>query len=297
MRKFLFLSVVLMLAGLTSWAQRNITGRVTDVNGNPVPGASVMVQNTQVGTVSKDDGTFSLAVPASARKLVITAIGMATQEVAIGSESTITVSMQAGNEQNLQEVVISSLGVRRDKKTLGYSTSSISGEDLTATRQANITNALASKVSGVRVTGSGGAFTGSRVLIRGNTSVTGVSSPLYVVDGVPIDNGGGGTALQTGTTTTNRAFDLNPDDIETMTVLKGAAATSQYGSRGAGGVILITTKRGRTRAKSSVELISSYNIIQTNRLPEYQNTYAQGANGVFNPNVSTSWGPEIAGPR
>jgi TonB-linked SusC/RagA family outer membrane protein len=268
---------------------------VTDATGNPVPNASIQVQNTQVGTVSREDGTFSLSVPANGRVLVISAVGMAAQEVTIGNQTSFAVTMRDAAQQNLQEVVISSLGVRRDKKTLGYSAPTIGGEDLTTARQANITNALAAKVSGVRVEGSGGAFTGSRVLIRGNTSVTGVSAPLYVVDGVPIDNSGGGTALQTGTTTTNRAVDLNPEDIESMTVLKGAAATSQYGSRGAGGVILITTKKGRRRAKNSIEVNSSYNISEVNRLPDFQNTYAQGAGGVYNPNVSTSWGPEITG--
>ncbi|MDQ6608327.1 MAG: TonB-dependent receptor, partial [Bacteroidota bacterium] len=148
---------------------------------------------------------------------------------------------------------------------------------------------------GLRTQGSGGAFTGSRVLIRGNTSVTGISAPLYVVDGVPIDNGGGGNALQTGTTSSNRAVDFNPEDVENMTILKGAAATSLYGSRGAGGVILITTKKGKRRAKNSIEVSSSYNTVDVNRLPEYQNTYAQGNNGTFVPSVSTSWGPEITG--
>jgi len=294
MRKLLLL-MVLVIAGLTSWAQRAVTGRVTDANGNPIVGASVQVQNTQVGTVTREDGSFSLTVPANGHRLIITAIGMAAQEVALGTESNYAVSLQAGAQQNLQEVVVSSLGVRRDKKTLGYSAATIGAEELTAARQSNITNALAAKVGGVRVQGSGGAFTGSRVLIRGNTSVTGVSAPLYVVDGIPIDNGGGGTALQTGTTSTNRAFDINPDDIENMTILKGAAATSQYGSRGAGGVILITTKRGRKRAKSSVEVLSSYNIVEINRLPKYQNQYGQGVGGNFNPAVSASWGPEITG--
>lgn len=295
MRNFLTLLPAVLLLSLQLLAQnRTVTGRVTDANGNPISGASVQIQNTNVGTVTKDDGTFSLTVSATGRVLVVSAIGQAAQNVTIGNQTNITVALQTAN-QNLQEIVISSLGVRRDKKTLGYSASTVGADELTAARQNNITNALAAKVGGVRVQGSGGAFSGSRVLIRGNTSVTGVSAPLYVVDGIPIDNSGGGTALQTGATSTNRAFDINPDDVESMTILKGAAATSQYGSRGAGGVILITTKRGRKRAKSAVEFLSSYNTAVVNRLPEYQNQYGQGTGGNFNSAVSASWGPEITG--
>lgn len=291
----LLLGVMLTLFAAVAWSQRTVTGRVTDAAGNPIPNASVLVQNTQTGTVTKDDGTFSLTVPANGRNLVVSAVGMTAQTLPIGSQSAYSVSLQAGTQQNLQEVVISSLGVRRDKKTLGYSATTVGADELTQARASNITNALAGKVGGVQIQGSGGAFTGSRVLIRGNTSVTGLSAPLYVVDGIPIDNGGGGTALQTGATSTNRAFDLNPDDIESMTVLKGAAATSQYGSRGAGGVILITTKRGRKRPKSSVEFVSSYNSLRVNRLPDYQNEYGQGTGGNFNPATSASWGPLIQG--
>ncbi len=204
----------------------------------------------------------------------------------------------------MTEVIVTSFGMKRDKKTLGYSTPTIKGEDLTAVRNSNITNSLVGKVSGVRTTGPGGSFTGSAVLIRGFTSMTGGSQPLYVVDGIPIDNSGGGAALQTGTTSSNRVVDINPDDIESMTVLKGAAATSSYGSRGAGGVILITTKRGRKGMKNAIEVNSSYNIVQANRIPEFQNEYGQGVSVAGTGgarvaslilNSSSSWGPRIAG--
>jgi TonB-linked SusC/RagA family outer membrane protein len=294
MRKFLLLSVAALLVTLQLWAQRTVTGRVTDDKGNALPNVSVQVKGTNSGTVTNSDGTYSLNVPANGRILVFSTVGMGAQEINIGTSTTVDANLKAA-EQNLQEVVVTSFGIRRDRKTLGYSTPTISAEELTQARQTNISNALVGKVSGVRVQGTGGSFTGSGILIRGNTSVTGASQPLYVVDGVPINNAGGNVALQTGASSTNRAVDINPDDIESMTILKGAAATSSYGSRAAGGVILITTKKGRRRAKNSVELSSSYNVVSVNRLPEYQNQYAQGAGGNFNANVSTSWGPEIKG--
>lgn len=290
----LLLMAVVCPAVLLLGQTKTITGKVTDAAGAPIPNASIIIKGTNAGTTSKSDGTFSLSVPENARTLVISAVGMAPLEVSVANKTIIEASLKS-DEKSLQEVVVTSFGISRDKKTLGYSAPVIKAEELTAVKNTNITNALVGKVAGVRVQGSGGAFTGGNVLIRGNTSVTGLSNPLYVVDGVPIDNSGGGTALQTGPTTTNRAVDLNPEDIETTTVLKGAAATSSYGSRGAAGVILITTKKGRRRAKNSIELSSSYNTVQVNRIPDYQNQYAQGSNGVFNPNVSTSWGPEIKG--
>lgn len=273
---------------------KTVSGKVTDDTGAPVPNASVIIKGTNTGTTTNMDGVFSLSVPSSAKTLLISSVGMMPQEVAIGNKTTIAVSLKP-EDKSLQEVVVTSFGIRRDKKTLGYSAPVIKADELTAVKNTNITNALVGKVAGVRVQGSGGSFTGSSVLIRGYTSVTGSNQPLYVVDGIPIDNSGGGTALQTGTTTTNRAVDINPEDIESMTVLKGAAATSSYGSRGAGGVILITTKKGRKRAKNSIELSSSYNMVQVNKLPEYQNLYAQGNGGLYQSNAATSWGPEIKG--
>ncbi len=291
-------------------AQKTVTGTVTDDKGIPIPNVSVVVKGSNTGTVTKQDGTYSLSVPANATVLIFSAVGMAAQESTIGAQTMINASLKSGDNL-MTEVVVTSFGIKRDKKLLGYSTPTITAEELTAVRNSNISNSLIGKVAGVRTQGTGGSFTGSSVLIRGFTSMTGSSAPLYVVDGLPIDNSGGGTALQTGATSSNRVVDINPDDIESMTVLKGAAATSSYGSRGAGGVILITTKKGRKRSKNSVELISSYSTVSVNRLPDFQNEYAQGAGdyratvgGAANPNFmkavrsntqSTSWGPRIAG--
>ncbi|MEO6071220.1 MAG: SusC/RagA family TonB-linked outer membrane protein [Chitinophagaceae bacterium] len=295
MRKILLLliGVFVMCTQLLSQS-RTISGRITDAQNMALPNVSVTVKGLNSGTVTNSDGLFSLSVPASATTLVFSSVGFTTQEVSIGNQNVINVSLKA-TSGSLQEVVVTSFGIRRDRKTLGYSTPTINAEELTQAKNTNISNALVGKVAGLRVSGSGGSFTGSSILIRGNTSVTGSSQPLYVVDGVPIDNSGGGTTLQNGASSTNRAVDINPEDIESMTILKGAAATSSYGSRAAGGVILIVTKKGRKNVKNSIEYNSSYNIVSVNRLPEYQNKYAQGVGGGYRNNVSTSWGPEIKG--
>lgn len=295
MRKMLLLLLAVVGPAMLLLGQtKTITGKVTDATGAPIPNASIIIKGTNTGTTSKADGTFSLSVPENARNLVISAVGMLPSEVSLANKTIVEVSLRQ-EDKSLQEVVVTSFGISRDKKTLGYSAPVVKAEELTAVKNTNLTNAFIGKVAGVRVQGSGGSFTGGNVLIRGNTSVTGLSAPLYVVDGVPIDNSGGGTALQTGPTTTNRAVDINPEDVETMTILKGAAATSSYGSRGAAGVILITTKKGRRRAKNSIEVSSSYNVVQVNRMPDYQNTYGQGVGGNYSPTAATSWGPEIKG--
>jgi TonB-dependent SusC/RagA subfamily outer membrane receptor len=157
-------------------------------------------------------------------------------------------------------------------------------------------NALAAKVAGVRVASSNGMVGSSTaIFIRGFTTFTGSNQPLFVVDGVPIDNGGGSNALQNGVSNSNRAIDINQEDIENLSVLKGPAAAALYGSRAANGAILITTKKGKTGQKTSVEFNTSYNVVEVNRLPDYQNMYAQGSAGVYNPINNLSWGPKIAG--
>ncbi len=273
---------------------RTITGKVTDDKGNGIPGVSVSVKGSSAGAISDATGNYSLSVPQNAKTLVFSSVNFSNREHNLGSSNSLSVSLSSKDE-SLTEVVVTSFGIKRDKKTLGYSTPTISGEDLTQVRNTNISNSLVGKVAGVQTQGVGGSFTGSSILIRGYTSVTGSSAPLYVIDGVPIDNGGGGVALQNGTTSSNRAVDINPDDVENMTVLKGAAATSLYGSRGAAGVILITTKKGKRKSKNSIEINSSFNIVAINRLPEFQNEYSQGNGGNYINNNTQSWGARIVG--
>ena len=306
MRKFLFLCFLTFctIFQLSAQSGRTISGKITDEKGAGISGVSVLVKGTTTGTTTDATGEYKLTVPAKAQTLVFSALNFGTKELSIGSASNVSTSLST-KEENLSEVVVTSFGIKRDSKTLGYSTPKISSEALTQTKASNITNAVGGKVAGVRTQGSGGSFAGSAILIRGYTSMTGSSAPLFVVDGVPIDNGGGGVALQNGVTNSNRAVDINPDDVDDMTVLKGAAATSLYGSRGAAGVILITTKKGKRKTKNSIDFNSSLSNVTVNMLPSYQNEYGQGTSsgaatatstvGIYNNTASTSWGPRIMG--
>jgi TonB-linked SusC/RagA family outer membrane protein len=312
MKKLLQSLFILLFVASAAMAQnRTITGTVTSKDdGLPIPGVSVRVKGTNIGTSTGANGKFSFIGPANLTSIEFSSIGFLPLTVMIGSNNVANASL-VSDSKALGEVVVTSFGVERSKKSLGYSTGTVSADELTTAKVANITNALTAKVAGVRVNGAGGAFTGSSVIIRGFTTFTGSNQPLYVIDGIPVDNSGGGQALQTGAPSSNRASDINPEDIENISVLKGAAATVLYGSRAASGVILITTKKGTRGAKNNITISSSYNIGQVNRLPEYQNEYAQGNNGVYNPgNINstagglalgggtgavTSWGPRITG--
>src|SRR5690606_31205834 len=159
----------------------------------------------------------------------------------------------------------------------------------------DISNSLAGKVAGVQVSGAGGGFSGSNITIRGFSTFTGSNQPLYVVDGIPIDNSGGNNSVNTGVGTSSRISDINPQDIESINVLKGAAATVLYGSRAASGVIIITTKRGKKGQGNRIHVSSNTSVGSISRFPEFQNSYAQGTRGEYRNNVSGSWGPEILG--
>ncbi|HYC39945.1 MAG TPA: SusC/RagA family TonB-linked outer membrane protein [Chitinophagaceae bacterium] len=294
MRKLTLLLTAVVFFALQALAQRTVTGKVTDEKGNPLANVSVLVRGTTVGTITRSDGTYTLTVPANARALVFSAVDMSPVEIAIGESAEVNATLKA-EDRTMSEVVVTALGIRKDKKTLGYSLTQLSATELTQAHTTNITNALSGKIPGVRVQGSGGSFSGSSIIIRGFTTFTGSNQPLFVVDGVPIDNSGGGNALQTGPTNSNRAIDLNQEDIESITVLKGAAAAVLYGSRASNGVILITTKKGKSGAKSAITYSTSYQVETVNRFPEYQNEYAQGTGGNFSATTQQSWGPRIVG--
>jgi TonB-linked SusC/RagA family outer membrane protein len=275
-------------------AQRTVTGKVTDEKGNPLGNVSVLVRGTTTGTTTKADGTYSLDIPANAKALVFSSVDMSPVELAVGTANQINATLKA-EDKTMSEVVVTAFGIKKDKKTLGYGVTQVSAEELTRSHTTNITNSLAAKVPGVRVQGSGGSFTSSSILIRGFTTFSGSNQPLFVVDGIPIDNSGGGSPLQNGPSTSSRAIDINQEDIESMSVLKGASAAVLYGSRAANGVILITTKKGKAGTKNSIQFSSTYQVEGVNRTPDYQNEYAQGNSGVFSPTASTSWGPRITG--
>lgn len=273
-----------------------ISGRVTGANDSrPIPGVNVLVKGTTQGTLTDADGKYSLQA-LSQSTLVFSFIGYTTQEVAIGSRNTIDIQL-VEDIRNLDEVVVTAFGVEQEKKALSYSVQEVQAREITESQQPNIVNALQGKVAGVQVTSAGGApGASSIILIRGGTSLSGNNQPLFVVDGIPIDNN---TAVGQGTNLTaqsasasNRAIDINPEDIESLTVLKGPAATTLYGLRAAGGAVVITTKRG-TSGAAKINYSNSFSFDRVNKLPELQNTYKQGEDGVFDPEATGSWGPQF----
>lgn len=291
-----------VLESVGHFAFVRVTGKVTNNKDEPLTAVSVTVKGTDLGTSTDDNGNYAIEAPSNGI-LIFSYIGFATQEVAIAGKSTVDVKLIEDNK-SLEEVVVTSFGIQRDKKTLGYGVSKVSGEDLTNAPTPDVTNALAGKVAGVQVSGAGGGFSSSNITIRGFSSITRSNQPLYVIDGVPIDNGGGGNSVNSGVANSSRVSDVNPEDIESMSVLKGAAATVLYGSRAASGVILITTKKGK-QGKSVVSLTSNTSIGTINIFPEYQNEYAQGSGGIYGDITdpfrwvarATSWGPRIAGQK
>jgi len=260
-----------------------------------MPGVNVLIKGTTNGTTTDSEGAYKLSMGDEGGIIIFSFIGYTSQEQEIGARTVIDVSMTADATQ-LSEVVVTAFGLQSERKALGTSVAVVKAEDIENTRQTNFLNAFTAKVAGVRVQSSSGMVGSSTsMFIRGFTSFNSSNQPLFVVDGIPIDNSGGANSLQTGVTNSNRGIDINPDDIESQTILKGPAAAVLYGSRAAAGAVIITTKKGSANKKNTIELTSNYNVTEVNRLPSFQNTYAQGDNGIYNPISLNSWGPKITG--
>jgi TonB-linked SusC/RagA family outer membrane protein len=303
MRQFLAFLAVLMFSGISASAQdHTLKGHVTDPDGNSIPGITVQVKGTNTATVTDANGEFELTVHPNTI-LFFTGIGFAEQSIKVGNRASINISL-ASSTKTLNEIVVTALGIRRDKRTLTYATQEVTGAALVNAKQDNLINALAGKVAGVQITNSSGMpGSSSQIVIRGNSTLFGDNTALIVVDGVPIDNSEAGNPdgpLGAGGTT-NRASDIDPNIIASITVLKGAAATALYGSAGSKGVVLITTKGGAGHSgsgKPTVSFSSSYSF-ENAILPKFQDEYAQGLNGQYvngNDGVdfsSYSWGPLI----
>jgi len=302
MRKFLLVLFLGMGVVITAFAQeRTITGVVSDENAEPLPGVNVIVKSTTIGTITNLDGEYSIKVPEGYNELLYTFIGYTTITKEIGAERELSITM--GEDLiGLEEVVVTALGVSRDKKSVGYSTQKVETTEILNSNEQNLITALSSKAAGVQVNSNSGAPGGSaNIRIRGNSTITGNNSPLIVVDGVYMDNSynntdtGGGTA---GVANSNRAIDINPNDIADINILKGIAATALYGTRAANGAIIITTKRGKQGAKGlNAEYRTSVGIEQVTSLPLLQQDYAQGSNGVYSApatGASGSWGPLLS---
>ncbi|MBS3776713.1 MAG: carboxypeptidase-like regulatory domain-containing protein, partial [Bacteroidales bacterium] len=310
MRHLTFILILLLFAGFTARAQQEVSGTVTNAeSGEPIPGVTIIVKSQQtIGTTTDMDGNYTLTgIPEDAETLVFSFVGMETQEVAIQGRGQIDVQLKPA-AQELEEVVVTALGIEREKKALGYSVDDVSGESISKSMEDNVVNQLSGRVSGVNfIKSAAGPGSGTRVTIRGNNSLTGNNEPLYVVDGVPIDNSGFGSADGPGTANYNRTdygtgiSDIDPNDIESISVLKGPNAAALYGSRASNGVILITTKTGEGTTGLGVTYNVKYTFADPLLLPDYQNQYGQGTQGNYPNDLSQlrqtggSWGPKMEG--
>jgi TonB-linked SusC/RagA family outer membrane protein len=283
-----------------------IRGTVTSSeDGSVMPGASVIVKGTTIGTLSDADGNYVLRVPADATELVVSFVGMKTQDVRIEGRTIIDIVMDVDILGQF-EVVVTALGITRERKALGYSVQDVGGDDITTARDPNVINSLQGKLAGVQISaGQGAVGAGSRIIIRGLKSLSGENQPLFVVDGVPFLNNLSSVGSTGGQDYGNAAADINPNDIETITILKGANAAAMYGSRAANGVVMITTKSGKGEQGLGVSL--QQNMMWDTPLvwAGVQNDYGQGYDGQFeyvdgngngtNDNVDESWGPPLDG--
>lgn len=281
--------------------QRVISGSVLlNTNKTPLVGVSVNVKGTNRGTQTGPDGKFTIpAFPNE--KLRFVYIGFENYEMTIGTQTTVTVLLKE-DVQSLGEVIVTAMGIKRDKKSLGYSAQDISSNEILKNKDPNIINSLNGKIAGVNVTNSGGApGSSASIVIRGGTSLERDNQPLFVIDGMPMDNSTGqgdnsafDGSVNMSTTNSNRAMDINPEDIESMSVLKGPAAAALYGLRAAAGAIIITTKKGK-EGTTAVSVTSRFMTNWVNKLPEQQSTYKQGSyySGVFTNQTSRSWGDKF----
>ena len=286
---------------LSAYGQQ-ISGTVTDDNGVPLPGATVLVQGTSNGVSTDFDGNYSISA-AQGDTLVFSFVGYTSQSIVVGSSSSVNVSLDPDNA--LDEVVVTALGVQRNTKALGYSVTSVKGDEISANPSTNAINALQGKVAGVNITGGAmGSKGSSRVVIRGSSSLTGNNQPLYVVDGITINNNNLGAAgMWGGTDFGDGISSINPDDVASITVLKGGAAAALYGSRASNGVILITTKSGLGSEGLGIEINSTSQFdMLNNSLWDTQTTYGSGSLGQLPQNQSSAqdnlyfaWGPRMTG--
>jgi len=286
---------------LTFAQEKTISGTVVDETNMPLPGATVVIKGTTTGTSTDFDGKYSISAN-TGDVLTFSYVGYAEQNVSVTAANTININLLL--DDSLEEVVITAFGIKKSEKAIGYAVTNVKGEDLAQAKEANLVNALAGKAAGVQVTSSSGvAGASSRVILRGATSITGNNQPLFVIDGIPLDNSSTGTSGSGGGfDLPNGAADINPDDIETMTILKGPNAAALYGLRASNGVIVITTKKGSSTDKLGVSITSSVSFEDPLVLPSFQNSYGQGVTPYsFNfidgatgdGGVDESWGPAL----
>ena len=300
MKKILFLFALLLGIGQGAWAQTKVSGTVMSEDSVPIANAIVVVTGTNIVAETKADGKFSLNVPQGRTHLFVSAMGYETQQPVVKSVLDIVLRK---NQVNLNEVVVTAMGVKRERKTLGYASQTIENDQLTLGNLSDVTSSLAGQVAGVQVnTTSSDPGQANSVIIRGISSINGNNQPLYVVDGVPLQQ-----TTFSGSSTQDEAEEItnavggissiNPNDIESMEILKGAAATALYGSRAANGVIMITTKQGKKSGEKNYQISydGSLQWRQVSTLPKFQNRFGQGWNGQQTFIENGSWGPEFDG--
>ena len=303
MKKIFFSLIVCLFVVVSAMAQRTVSGKVTDDSGDGLPGVNVVIKGTTTGTTTDLDGNYRVTVNDD-DVLVFSFVGFETQELNVGARTVVDLSMSGVTE--LQEVIVTAFGVEKEAKALGYAVTEIQNEEITKARQTSILNSLQGKVAGASITSSGGAIGAStRVVLRGPTSFLNNNQALFVVDGIPINNSANNNVQSSGNFYDNvvdggnRANDINPEDIESISVLKGPAAAALYGSRAANGVILITTKKGSSDPNKGMEITlnSNYSWQQVYAFPRMQNRFGQGQFGD-NQNYlfdQESWGDAFDG--
>lgn len=310
MKKFLLFLALMLFLGVqvTNAQKRAISGKVTSgEDGLGIPGVTVVVKGTTIGTTTDIEGNYQISVPPESNILVFSFVGMKSQEITLGSSNTVNVVLNR-DILDIEGVVVTAIGIKRETKALGYSVQEIGSNSIEKSANPNVINSINGKIAGVQITNSSGIAGGSSfIAVRGRNSILYENQPLFVVDGVPIDNSqfySGNPDQQNNNLTegvgySNRAIDLNPDDIQSVSVLKGGAATALYGLRAANGVVVITTKKGASsKGSSKYNITYSTNITfeKVDKLPKLQTKFAQGFNGLwYGPETGNrnSWGPLI----
>ncbi len=288
-----------MLCGTAAFAQNvTVKGTILDSDGLPLPGAAALIVGTTQGTISDENGNFSFEVNSGAT-VEISCLGFVSQTISVGgADMDVTITLQP-DTQLLDEVVVTALGITRQEKTLGYALQEVDGESLLEARETNIANALTGKVAGVQIIrSSNGPGGSSKIQLRGNNSLTGLNQPLIVIDGTPMDNFIGADNNDYWNPSAdmgNGLQDINPEDVESMSVLKGASAAALYGSRAGNGVILITTKKGKKNEGIGITVSQTVTATTTFMRPDYQTTYGQGTLGSYDATSTSSWGEYIDG--
>ena len=285
MKKLSLIFAIVLMSVSFLLAQRTITGKITDSDtGEGLISASVLVEGTSTGAVTDAEGNYSIDMPKEATRLVFSYTGYTTQKVTVGAENLINIVLVEG--YTTSDVVVTALGVKREKKSLGYSTQQVDGDEITKVKDANFINSLSGKVAGVNIKRSNQMGGSSNVIIRGYKSLTGNNQALFVVDGIPISNANTNTSNQSagrgGYDFGNAAMDINPEDVESISILKGAAATALYGSRAANGVVLVTTKKGTKRKGLGVTVSTGMTTgrVDKTTLPTYQKQYGPGYSAI-----------------